>query len=358
MLYSTLKENEETSRISFWNILPKPIVGLSPMDGATDAAFRYIADRHGRPDVLFTEFVPVEAIKARAIKVLGAFRRHKTTTPTIAQIYGTDLDAYYATTLIICELGFDGVDINMGCPAKSVQSRGAGAGLIKNPQLASNIIKTVKKAIDDFHDGAYDSQIKDCDIRNMVNTMKIARTTKRKIPLSVKTRIGYDQPDTANWVEHLVSQDIDALTIHGRTLKQMYTGCANWDEILIGLHAAKTINKEIVFIGNGDIKSAREGVVVCERFGFDGVLIGRASLGNPWVLDRQRDFSKRVDREVIFYTMLEHARKFVEINPDANLISLRKHMLWYASDFENAKALHPRLSQIKSFADLSNVLSP
>ena len=268
--------------MSFWKKLRKPIIGLSPMDGVTDAAFRFIVDEIGKPAVIFTEFVPVEAIKANAQRVLDAFVTHNTDTPLVAQLYGTDLEAYYLSTLVVCELGFDGVDINMGCPAKSVQSRGAGAGLIKNPELARQIIKTVKKAAVDYANGAYKNYDVPSDIKDRTDKIKM-KEKQRILPVSVsvKTRIGYEQNNAKSWISEIAQEKPDCITVHGRTYIQMYRGVADWDAISESAKAVKIISPETTFLGNGDVKNISQVSSICESFGVDGVLIGRAALGNP-----------------------------------------------------------------------------
>ena len=121
----------------FWENIKGPIVGLAPMDGVTDAAMRFITKKHGNPDVVFTEFVSAEGIRAGAVKLMRDFKYDKIESPVVAQLFGKDPNAFYLATLVVCALGFDGVDINMGCPARKVANRGEGAGLIETPKLAA-----------------------------------------------------------------------------------------------------------------------------------------------------------------------------------------------------------------------------
>src|SRR5919108_2544303 len=130
--------------MSFWHTLPQPIIGLSPMDGVTDAAFRYIVARHGEPDVQCTEFVSVEEIRRGTASAWRQLRFVESERPILAQIYGADPDGFYQVAHVLCALGFDGIDINMGCPAKSVSARGCGAALIKDLPLARAIIRAVQ----------------------------------------------------------------------------------------------------------------------------------------------------------------------------------------------------------------------
>src|SRR5215813_1128534 len=136
--------------MSFWHTLPQPIIGLSPMDGVTDAAFRFIMAQHGKPDVQCTEFTHVEEIRRGTASAWRQLRFVESERPILAQIYGADPDAFYQVAHVLCALGFDGVDINMGCPSKSVSARGCGAALIKNPPLAREIIRAVQAGVRDW----------------------------------------------------------------------------------------------------------------------------------------------------------------------------------------------------------------
>ncbi|MEI6326725.1 MAG: tRNA-dihydrouridine synthase [Candidatus Roizmanbacteria bacterium] len=336
---------------TFWQILPKPIIGLAPMDGVTDAAFRQIVDIHGHPSVLFTEFVPVEAIKASAPRVLDAFVKHDTDTPTIAQVYGTDLDAYYQTTFIVCDLGFDGVDINMGCPAKSVTSRGAGAGLIRQPAHATQIIRTVKQAIGDWSQGKTYEQPK--PIKEKMDAIRTSRPiVRRHIPVSIKTRIGYDVPVTKEWVSTLAAEGIDSLTIHGRTFKQLYSGKAVWEEIALAAETARSISPQTTVLGNGDLMSLDQARDYVQKYHLDGALIGRASWGNPWVFTNSIPTPQQK-----LMTALEHAHLLRSLLPEAHILSLRKHMAWYCTGFPQAATVRSRLLTIKSIEDIESIIA-
>ncbi len=342
--------------LNIWKQINRPIVGLAPMDGVTDVVFRQIIDRHSKPSVLYTEFVPVEAIKAGAYRVLQAFMQHKTDTPTIAQLYGTDLEAYYLSTLVVCELGFDGVDINMGCPAKSVESRGAGAGLIKNPNLALKIIQTVRKATNDYLNGSYKSTLIKGTIRNKVS--EIRRIDKKidmsPIPVSLKTRTGIEKDEVDMWISIIASAMPDCITLHGRTLRQMYRGRSDWDAIKRANQIVKNINPEICFLGNGDIESYSDALSYSKAYGIDGVLVGHATLGNPFFFNESEVHKSK---EVIIDLMIEHGKLYEETYANGHFLSLRKHMLWYSNLNPELKEMKKELQTINSLTDLKDVLS-
>jgi len=333
-----------------WN--HTPIIGQAPMDGVTDAAFRYITDLYGKPDVLFTEFVNVEGLGRNAVKLLNAFIKHTTATPIIGQLYGTDLHHFYNAALIVAELGFSGMDINMGCPASNIARRGAGAGLIRTPDRAKEIIHIVKKASLDFADGAtIDSTDATKAVKKWVHDHKPENVSRSILPISVKTRIGYDEIITTEWMQHLLEASPTAITIHGRTLKQMYTGIANWDEIGKASEIAKGSGVKI--LGNGDVSSLEDANEKIQTYNLDGVLIGRASFGNPWIFK-----GIEVSIAARLQAALEHCRAFQSLTLHAHFAGLRKHMVWYCKFFRNSASVRDQLMHIETVQDVENILIP
>lgn len=332
----------------------KEIIGMAPMDGVTDAAMRRITTEIGKPSVVFTEFTNVEGLSRSALTLLDAFIYYPTQTPTIAQIFGTTPEDFYTATLIVCHMGFDGVDINMGCPDKNVSKRGAGAGLIRTPELASSIVKSVKNAVEDFVNG---KKLSDTHLTqemiDKINSIisKYSLIIERKyIPVSVKTRIGFDEIVTKDWITHLCNQNIAGITLHGRTLKQMYTGYANWDEIALAANIARTYN--IPLLGNGDIKNYEDAKNKMQTYVVDGVLIGRATYGNPWIFTNHIPTKKEK-----LNTAVKHADYFAHMLPEANFLSLRKHLSWYCHGFDGAKELRIALMKTNSFFDVQETIT-
>ena len=207
--------------MSFWHTLPQPIIGLSPMDGVTDAAFRFIVARYGKPDVQCTEFVSVEEIRHGTASAWRQLRFVESERPILAQIYGADPDGFYQVAHVLCALGFDGVDINMGCPSKSVSARGCGAALIKNPPLARAIIRAVQAGVRDWASGhAIDtiglrSSVVEQIQRLTSTAAPPAREHRRVLPVSVKTRLGYDSVVIEDWVSTLLEEQPEVIAIHG-----------------------------------------------------------------------------------------------------------------------------------------------
>ncbi|KKQ90915.1 MAG: tRNA-dihydrouridine synthase [Candidatus Shapirobacteria bacterium GW2011_GWE1_38_92] len=196
--------------------------GLSPMDGITDEPFRLIQTEIAQPDVIFTEFVSAEGISRGGFKLYDQLLYKPQERPIIGQLFGKDPQSFYAGAIILAELGFDGIDINMGCPAKTVTANGSGAALIENPQLASEIIKSVANGINDWHTDKnalkklkLKSKLDQVILRNQkYSQLKIS--SKIKPTLSVKTRLGINESIIDQWIPHLLKHPIDFLTIQGR----------------------------------------------------------------------------------------------------------------------------------------------
>ena len=295
------------------------------MDGVTDAPMRFITAKYGKPDVIFTEFVSADGVKHGAKRLLRDFKFDEIERPVVAQLFGGDSEAFYEVTKLIVKMGFDGVDINMGCPARKVAGRGEGAGLIKDPDLAAKIIVAVKKGVDG------------------------------KIPVSVKTRIGYDQPDPS-WWQFLATQDLAAVTIHGRTFKQLYQGRADWAAIA---RAATLIKRSgAVFLGNGDVSSISNAEFLISKYGVDGVLIGRAAQGNPWVFNGAvtQSHGDTVTREDKLMVAIEQARKFEEMFPEERFFIMRKHLSWYVRGFGGASDLRQKLVLCNSADEVEKIV--
>ncbi len=346
---------------SFWHQLTTPIIGLAPMDGITDYPFRVITKKYGHPSVMFTEFTSVEGLGHGAIKLLDDFQYDETQRPIVAQIYGTTPEFFYRTALLLCALGFDGIDINMGCPAKSVQLGGAGAALIKTPMLAQKIIRSVKQAISDWQQGydVFTDKSIDLEILLEVQNRHLLlpaeyQTRARLIPVSVKTRIGYDAPVINEWIPTLLEEAPDLITIHGRTLRQGYSGEANWELIA---QAADLIHQtDTLVFGNGDIDSYESAIEHLTTYHVDGTLIGRASFGNPYVFLPPSDEANTTSLTAI---ALEHAHLYeatYQHHPKYYFAPMRKHLGWYMRGFPDAKQVRIELFQSQSPAEVESIL--
>lgn len=334
----------------FWSKLKKPIIGLAPMDGVTDPSFRYMVRRHSRPSLMITEFTNVEGLARGAVSMLDHLAYDKSERPIVAQIYGVELDSFYKVALMCCYLDFDGIDINMGCPANKVARRGSGAGLIKTPDHAREVIRVVKKAARDWADGI---KLEEAGIRPKIITalkkIKPRAPKPRLLPVSVKTRIGYDEIVTESWVRTLTEESPAAITLHGRTFRQMYSGEANWDEI--GKAAKICREAGVLLLGNGDIQSVDQAKQKIADYGVDGVLVGRAACGNPWFFSK-----KEPTREDRIKVAIEHARHFEKFREGQAFFAIRKHLAWYCKGFDGAKEVRVRLMQAQSAKEVEDIL--
>lgn len=336
------------------------IIALSPMDGITDEAFRLLQTEIAKPDLMFTEFVSAEGISHGGVKLYDTLLFSAKERPIIGQLFGKDPDSFYKSAIILSELGFDGVDINMGCPAKTVTQNGSGAALIAKPELAVEIIQKTKQGIDDW----FNNKTKITDLGLNQKTLEVIKRNQKysninnvetlhatslshpqKPTISVKTRLGTTQSTIESWASLLLAQDLDFLTIHGRTLKQAYAGTADWSEIQKVVDLAKDTKTKI--FGNGDIQTKTQGIEYCQKYGVNGVLIGRAACGNPWCFN---DYVANPKER--FSAMLLHAQFFAEVFPNRRFDSLRKNFLFYASGLTNAKQLRSKLVRLNSITDL------
>ena len=245
--------------MTFWNTLPTPIIGLSPMDGVTDSAFRHTIASQGKPDVIFTEFTHVHDVCRGPEFLLDSLHYDESERPIVAQLYGKDPELFYQAAHVVCELGFDGLDINMGCPSRNVASSGSGAGLIRTPDLAHAILRAARQGIADWTAGqtleAAGLKPVRVDMINRLNGQRDPAATRARlpVPLSVKTRLGYDEVIVERWIEHLLSESPAVISLHGRTLQQMYRGEADWSAIARAVQVAR--GSGTLLLGNGDVQN-------------------------------------------------------------------------------------------------------
>ena len=338
-----------------------PILALAPMADVTDEAFRRIIAKYGKPDVMFTEFVSCDGLCSSGRKnLLPILKYSEKERPTVAQIFGAKPENFYESAKIIKKLGFDGIDINMGCPDKKVLKQGAGAALINNPELARKIILETKRGAG-------------------------------KLPVSVKTRIGYDKYDKKEfkkWLTALLEEKPAAITIHGRTKKEMSLVPARWDAIAEAVKIRNEFdssNNRTLILGNGDVKSVGDAEEKARASGVDGVMIGRAVFGNPWLFSNGKElisfsrlayppaggllFSRRravkgVENDINFLPslklsiLLEHTKLFEKINKGQKFDVMKKHFKSYACDFPGAKELRIKLMACQNAKEVEKVMLP
>ncbi len=366
---------------SFWDTLQQPIIGLAPMDGVTDAPCRTMHGLYGRPDVVLTEFTNVEGLWRGSDRIFRDFLYTPAERPVVAQIFGCRPEYFYKAAHVVCELGFDGVDINMGCPARTVANKGGGASLIGIPETAKEIIRATQRGVRDWANGQTleDLEMEPSRIQRVrqMNEERVrvwgdtARIERRLLPVSVKTRLGIDSIVITDWVQELLELEPAVISIHGRTLMQHYKGDANWDAIAA---AAEIVRKtDTLIFGNGDIKSLYDAAQRIRMSGVNGVLIGRATFGNPWLF-RDREQLKTLlkaglnpthedlpdaqpEREERLLMALEHARVHAKLKGEEHFVELRKHMGWYLGYFPGAKQVRNDLVHINSLADVERIIN-
>jgi nifR3 family TIM-barrel protein len=359
--------------VSFWKEIDKPIVGLSPMDGITDASFRFITAKHGGPDVTLTEFVNVETAFFAPDSLLKDLTYSEIERPVVAQIYGHTPEMFYKVAHIVCELGFDGLDINMGCPAKKVAAKGSGAALIRTPELARSIVRTVRRAVEDWHAGQKPSDLNvGTEMVRRIAAVNRQRTGSNEslrrclIPVSVKTRLGYDHIVVEEWIQTLLAEKPAVITLHGRTLKQKYQGDADWDAIARAVEIAQ--GSGTLILGNGDLGNMQDVHSRVQETNVDGVLCGRAAQGNPWVFRAKEEVKgslrcggaaiplPSVTLEERFRVMLEHSAHFEKYWGVRGFVGMRKHLAWYCKGFRGAAELRARMVRVSNLSDVVECL--
>ncbi|GCE17482.1 tRNA dihydrouridine synthase [Dictyobacter kobayashii] len=367
-------------RTSFWNTLTQPIIGLAPMDGVTDAPCRTMHGLHGRPDIIMTEFTNVEGLWRGSDRIFRDFLYTPAERPVVAQIFGCRPEYFYKAAHIVCELGFDGVDINMGCPASSIANKGGGAALIRLPETAKAIVRATQQGVRDWANGQTleDLEMDPQRIRQ-IRQMNVDRARtwgepleyeRRLLPVSVKTRLGYDSIVVKDWMQELLELEPAVISLHGRTLVQHYKGEANWDAIAT---AAEIVRKtDTLILGNGDIHSLYQAAERIRTTGVNGVLIGRATFGNPWLF-KNKELLKQLlhdgikptpenlpdimpTREERLLMALEHARTHARIKGQSHYIEMRKHMGWYLGHFAGAKRVRNELVRINTLDEVEEII--
>lgn len=364
-----------------WNKLEYPIILCPPMDGITDLAYREIIAEFGGSSVLYCEFINVKGLIYGNPKTLFELRYTEIQRPIIAQLFGNDPADFYEAAKIVVRMGFDAIDINMGCPAHKVASKGCGCALMNNTENAKNIVEmTIKGANEEFK-----------KLHPEVNNYEFPVTTKMRLGINTKDLV----------FEHgleMIQSGSKAIAIHGRTLKQMYTGEADWEPIkkFKEIVLEKFSNSDYIpkVFGSGDVKSLYEAYIRIITTNADGVMIGRGSFGNLWVFEKARikllqefikqtriDFGKEIidEFELQNYSKIEEIKKSLENQPrsfdeiknlaikhaellvkdkgEKGILQMRKHLGWYFTGFDGAKELRSQLMRVNSIDELKDILS-
>ncbi len=321
------------------NDLPGPCFVLAPMDDVTDTVFRRMVHATAPADLYYTEFVNVDGLQSPGrAKLLKKVRFVESEGPLVIQLWGKDPENFRKTAQQVAdgslakELGlpegvnFAGLDLNMGCPAKSEVKNGTCSALIKNRPLALEIINASKAGL------------------------------AGKLPISVKTRVGFNEVDMT-WVEFLLEQKLNMLTVHGRTKKQMSKVPANWDLIGRARELRDRISPDTLIVGNGDVMNYQQGFDLTKKYHLDGVMIGRGVFQDPYAFAENSPW-ETTDRETRLNLFKQHVTTFASQWQDGErpIHTLNKFCKIYVSDFDGAKELREKLMAAESTDDLLTMI--
>lgn len=380
--------------MNFWQQLPKPIIVLAPLADVTDAAFRRTIAKYsahtradgtvGGPDVMWTEFVSADGLMRATPegkkKLMADLIYSEEERPIVAQLFSSTPEYMEGAARLCKELGFDGVDINMGCPDRSIEKQGCGSAMIKNPENARAIIRAAKTGAGD-------------------------------LPVSVKTRLGYNQDELETWLPEILKEEPAVVTVHCRTRKEMSKVPARWERVKRAVEIRNKLKSETLIFGNGDILDVEDAKQKARETGADGVMLGRAIFGDPWLFadfahtpcgckierppqtspqdlersartlmnSRNENASQsqncaersECDAGVLFCevcggyyispeqrlkVMVEHTKLFEELLPHKNFATMKKHYKAYVNGFDNAAVLRAELMEAPTATAVAEIV--
>jgi tRNA-dihydrouridine synthase len=309
---------------SFWRRLARPITVLAPMEDVTDSVFRRIVARCGRPAVFFTEFTSTDGLcspghEAVAHRLVYTAEER----PIVAQIWGTKPELHYRAAREVASMGFDGIDINMGCPVKKIVKGGGCAALIDNPSLAAEIIRATREGAGD-------------------------------LPVSVKTRCGTRRWRTEEWAAFLLEQKPEVLTMHGRIAREESKFPARWDEVAKVVRLRDQSGSDALILGNGDVQSLVEIEEKAALYGVDGVMVGRGIFETPYLF---RDRSPQPwPAEERLALLLEHLDLYRETWGDRHYPRLKKFYKMYVGGFAGAAHLRVQIMETVSVGEAQDLV--
>lgn len=313
-----------------WQQLPRPFLVLAPLEGVADSVFRQIVATCARPDVFVTEFTSADGWCSPGREAIKqSFRYDSSEQPLVAQLWGRNPETLMNAAADVSRMGFAGIDINMGCPDRTVMKSGCGAALINTPEIAAGAIAAVKKGI-----GA----------------------SGRSIPISVKTRIGVRQQNTESWITFLLKLGIDALAIHARTAKELSKVPARWEEIGKAVAIRNAMGVQTAIIGNGDVADAKDAQDKYRRWNVDGVMIGRGIFKNMYAFDRT-DPPHRAGVPELLGIMERHVRLYdATWGNTKNYAVLKKFYKIYVNGFRGATEWRMKCMDTQSADEVYTVL--
>lgn len=308
-----------------------PFFVLAPMYDVTDSAFRQMFVRHGKPDVMYTEFTSAEGIMhpEGAKHTAHLLRREDNESPLVAHLFSAHPTVMRAAARHAAQLGFDGIDINMGCPVKNIQKQGCGAAMILNPENAVAVVAAAKQGV---------------------------RDAGQEIPVSVKTRIGYNKEEIDTWIPVILSGGIDALAVHLRTKKEMSNVPAHWELMPQIVALRDTLAPQTVIVGNGDVQNIADGDAKARTGGCDGIMVGRSVFGNPWFFDRASD-GRPPSTQAHLAALMEHVVLYEKyFDGVKNFAVMKHHFKAYVNGFEDAAQLRGVLMETQTASEALDVL--
>jgi tRNA-dihydrouridine synthase len=313
--------------MNIYSELPRPFFVLAPLDDVTDLVFRQIVAECSKPDIFFTEFVNVDGLQSPGrARLMHKLRVGKSDKPIIAQLWGKKPENYQKTASELMEMGYAGVDINMGCPIKAIVNNGCCSALINDRPLAKEIIEATKAG------------------------------ANGKIPISVKTRLGWSEIDFT-WHEFLLGLGLDSLTIHGRTRKEMSLVPADWDSIGHVRELRDKISPTTLIVGNGDVTDVKMGRELASKHRLDGIMIGRGIFTDPFVFSDSSVWADKtpLEKKELF---TKHIQLFADTwkNGERKIITLRRFARVYINNFDGAKELREELMNTNSIEELLTLL--
>lgn len=317
---------------SFWDGLKRPFFALAPLADVTDPALRRLVAQIHKPDVTWTEFVSADGLYAtREVKkmkdeenpLMRDLQFSSGEHPIVAQIFGSNTDTIAYAAQLAEKLGFDGVDINMGCPDKAIEKQGAGAAMIKTPEKAQEVIRAAQGAT--------------------------------SLPVTVKTRIGYNTEVLDTWIPALLEMNLPALTVHLRTRKEMSLVPARWELMPKIVALRNKYAPNTLAIGNGDVKDLEEAERKIRETGCDGVMMGRAIFGNPWLFAGRKLEDTSPKERIDALVALAHA--FDELRPKKSFHILKKHIKAFVAGFDGAAEVRAKLMETESAEELASVVA-
>ncbi|MBA8759964.1 tRNA-dihydrouridine synthase [Staphylococcus schleiferi subsp. coagulans] len=310
---------------NFWRELPRPFFILAPMEDVTDIVFRHVVSEAARPDVFFTEFTNTASFchPEGIHSVRGRLTFSEDEQPMVAHIWGDQPEQFREMSIGLAEMGFKGIDLNMGCPVANVAQKGKGSGLILRPEVAAEIIQATKAG---------------------------------GLPVSVKTRLGYYEIDEwKDWLKHVLEQDIANLSIHLRTRKEMSKVDAHWELIEAIKNLRDEIAPDTLLTINGDIPDRQTGLELVEKYSVDGIMIGRGVFHNPFAFEKEP--REHTSKELLDLLRL-HLSLFQKYNKDEDrqFKSLRRFFKIYVRDIKGASQLRHQLMNTESIAEARELL--